>query len=308
MKILCVCLSATIQRTLRFGSFSVGKVNRTSDFREDASGKAVNSARVLNQLSPGCAEVICPVGRENGGRFLELAARDCMVVHAVEVGGKVRECWTLLGREGETSEVVADENGFSGDASENSEAFVSAFCGLLGGFDAVLFSGSRPVSFGADINKRICSEAKNNGKTLFVDFTGESLLSVLEDECSRPDVVKINEEEFLGTFYPALKSCPRSEKVDIVPLVLEKSSFYGVAFVVTAGSGPTIAASDGRLSRCESERIPPGKLLNTTACGDSFGAGFLFEFAEKRGMEEALRKGTWCASRNAESMVPGSVL
>lgn len=50
MKILCVCLNPAIQRTIVFDDFLINNVNRAKKFREDASGKGVNSCRVLNQI------------------------------------------------------------------------------------------------------------------------------------------------------------------------------------------------------------------------------------------------------------------
>ena len=43
-KILCVCMSSTIQRTITFENLTLTKVNRSRHYRIDASGKAVNSA------------------------------------------------------------------------------------------------------------------------------------------------------------------------------------------------------------------------------------------------------------------------
>ena len=63
---------------------------------------------------------------------------------------------------------------------------------------------------------------------------------------------------------------------------------------------------------CESGllRLPVAsvKALNTTACGDSFNAGFIYEYLKSKNFEQALKKGTWCAARNAESEAPGSII
>ena len=104
MRILCVCLSATIQRTVQFESFSVGEVNRTQTWREDASGKALNAARVLNQLEPGCSTALCPVGNANADHFLVLASRDNdLYVHPIYIEGNTRECWTILDTKNSTT-------------------------------------------------------------------------------------------------------------------------------------------------------------------------------------------------------------
>ena len=65
MKILCICLSSTIQRTIHFETLMLSKVNRSRNYRQDASGKAVNSARVLNQLEKNCTITLCPLGEKN---------------------------------------------------------------------------------------------------------------------------------------------------------------------------------------------------------------------------------------------------
>ena len=73
MKILCVCLNPAIQRTIVFDDFLINNVNRAKKFREDASGKGVNSCRVLNQIQKNISSVICPLGKENAERFINLS-------------------------------------------------------------------------------------------------------------------------------------------------------------------------------------------------------------------------------------------
>ncbi|HAP56468.1 MAG TPA: carbohydrate kinase, partial [Sphaerochaeta sp.] len=50
MKVLTVCLNPTFQNTLRFASFKIGEVNRASEHYLDASGKGMNTARIVSQL------------------------------------------------------------------------------------------------------------------------------------------------------------------------------------------------------------------------------------------------------------------
>ena len=124
MKIVMLCLSAGIQKTISFGSFAPGEVNRSKSYRYDASGKAINSARVLMQLA-GAADVaegssvaadsasvsvICPLGERNKDFFLEMARADGLNVKVVPVLGFTRECCTLLDeKSGQTTELVVDE-------------------------------------------------------------------------------------------------------------------------------------------------------------------------------------------------------
>ena len=109
-KILCICLSSTIQRTISFDSLALTKVNRSKHYRQDASGKAVNSARVLEQLQAGCSTVVCPLGEKNLTTFTDAAARDNLNLLYTTIPGLTRECWTLLDRTaGTTTELVVGE-------------------------------------------------------------------------------------------------------------------------------------------------------------------------------------------------------
>ena len=89
-KILCICLSSTLQRTITFENLTLAEVNRSKYYREDASGKAINSARVLNQLEPGCVQALCPLGEDNAGAFLKLVERDELALAYVPIPGKTR--------------------------------------------------------------------------------------------------------------------------------------------------------------------------------------------------------------------------
>ncbi len=117
MKILCICLSSGIQRTLSFENFCKGQVNRTSDFIENLSGKAVNTARVISQLKEQDAarfkkltvSVLCPEGKDNKAQFKFLAQKESFKVKTVTIKGRTRQCWTLLEKDGTTTEVIADE-------------------------------------------------------------------------------------------------------------------------------------------------------------------------------------------------------
>ena len=110
MKILCICLSSTIQRTIHFENLMISKVNRSKNYRQDASGKAVNSARVLNQLEQNCTTTLCPLGEKNLELFTTLAQKDGLSLKTLSIPGFTRECWTLLDDSANTTtELVVSE-------------------------------------------------------------------------------------------------------------------------------------------------------------------------------------------------------
>ena len=90
-KILCVCFSATYQRTVVFNSLKLNSVNRADHYGLYASGKAVNSARVLEQLQKGCEITVCPLG-VNSAEYITLAQSDGIELYWIDVPWKIREC------------------------------------------------------------------------------------------------------------------------------------------------------------------------------------------------------------------------
>ena len=302
MKILCVCLSATIQRTVQFNSLSVNSVNRTKNWREDASGKALNAARVLNQIEPGCSVALCPVGNANAERFMLLASNDSdLYVTPIYIEGSTRECWTLLDSTNETTtELVADEKqDLAHIAGAEAELKLLEFVRkYMSSFDALLFAGSRPLAWSANICSRICEVAHKAGKLILADFRGQDLLGTL-NICT-PQIIKINEEEFCQTFGINVQN-----ETELESAIAKKSEELKNIIVVTRGKKDTIAAQEGKTAKIAVETV---KAVNTTACGDSFAAGFLHDYLKNKNLESALKAGNHCAALNAQTIVPGSIL
>ncbi|MBP5587123.1 MAG: hypothetical protein J6X37_00135 [Treponema sp.] len=299
-KFLCICLSSTIQRTVSFDEVRLEKVNRSKHYRQDASGKAVNSARVLNQMQKGCAVCVCPLGQKNKELFLELASSDGLKIDYVEIPGFTRECWTLLdGTKATTTELVVGEPSFDFDRTSKENEICLLVEKELNECDAVLIAGSRPVYFSDDFISRISKMIFKSGKIFLADFHGKDLLSTLK--CGTPAAIKINDDEFISTF--GLDSDISDEVLK--EKIIEKSKELSSIVIVTRGTKSTFAADCGKFLEHPVEKL---RAVNTTACGDSFSAGFLYEYVLNSDLEKAIEKGTWCASRNAMSEVPGSIL
>lgn len=300
-KILCICLSSTIQRTISFDSLTLTKVNRSKKYRQDASGKAVNSARVLTQLEEGCATVVCPLGEKNLKTFTDDAARDNLNLLYTTIPGATRECWTLLDRTaGTTTELVVGEPVLESDEDKKTVAaaeikMLKVINDILPEVDAVLLAGSRPAIWSSDLYATISGMTQDAGKIFLADYIGQDLVKTLTTAV--PQIIKINEEEFRATF-PELAALPLKEAI------IKKSEELQNIVVVTRGTESTLAAVRSKYYECPTEKVAA---LNTTACGDSFNAGFLYEYVRSGDIEAALKKGTWCAARNAELEAPGAI-
>lgn len=293
-KILCICLSSTIQRSVTFEKVQLEHVNRSEHYVEHASGKAVNSARVLNQLEKGCVKTICPLGENNAQQFLKLAELDELDISYVTIPGSTRICWTLLDRTaGTTTELVVGEPIVQ--ISQQPEVkLLKLLVETLPSVDGVLLAGSRPNIWSKDLYAAIAGMTKDAGKIFLADYIGDDLQLTLKSVT--PDIIKINDEEFEKTF--------GFESVNLKTAITEKSRELQNMIVVTRGCDSTYAAKNGEFFECPAEVVKP---VNTTACGDSFNAGFLHEYLNNGDFMKALQKGTWAAARNAESEIPGSI-
>lgn len=308
--VIVVGLSPTLQKTILFDSLKIGGVNRSAGYRVDASGKAVNAARVLAQLGGVAVANVCPLGAENASFFLELASSDGLEVDFVEVPGRVRYCYTLVaGGASHATELVVSEPSASADYAAVAESLLARVAEKLDEADALVLAGSRPSFWPEDLYARICALAKESGRVLIADFHGKDLELALSRAV--PDIVKINEEEFSGTFGYAF---PLSER-ELAGHLAEKSAFFRNTIVVTRGEKDVFAASQGKAFR---RPVMPVRVLNAIGCGDAFTAGFIHSWLmddpsleanrDDEGMvARALERGIECASRNALSLRPGSI-
>lgn len=297
---VCICLSATIQKTIQFENLRLQNVNRSKNYIKDASGKAINSARVLNQLEPGSATAVCPLGKQNADEFIELSKKDGINLSTVKIPGFIRECWTLLDTEKHsTTELVVSEPKLKEDYSTTEEELLFLAHKEIERTQAVILAGSRPKIWSNELYPLIAKIAKSAGKIFLADYCGKDLTETLE--ICAPDIIKINEEEFSKTFnLPAFYN----ENV-LKELISSKSKELNNIVIVTRGTEPTFAAQKGIFTEFPAEKVIP---VNTTACGDSFNAGFLHEYLKTNDFQSALAKGTWCAARNAENLRPGSII
>lgn len=310
---LCICFSSTLQKTVTFPGVKLEAVNRSEHYRIDASGKAVNAARVLAQLEKDCVTTFCPLGENNYRLFERLAEQDNLNLIYSKIPGNTRECLTLLDKSANTTtEIVISEPPLkrTKDFEATERAIVQVHLPTyMKEADAVMLAGSRPSLWSDDVYPTLAKAAIDSGKILLVDYHGKDLLNTLK-LCS-PSIIKINEDEFGWTFGTPQndKSSPQDNKSASPEQLLKaqitaKSLELKNIIIVTRGSKSTFAANKGNFIECPTEKITP---VNTTACGDSFNAGFLYEYTNTANFEAALKKATWCAARNAESEVPGSI-
>lgn len=322
-KIITLCLSAGIQKTIEFSKIQLDKVNRSENYRFDIAGKAVNSARVLSQLTEKFEDhlsksdikqniiLICPLGEKNLDLWNELSNKENFSQKNILIPGYTRECCTLIEKEsGQVTELVVEEPKIQ---DRNQESKANELLSILekefsenphNKPKALLVAGSIPSYWDKNIIIKIGKLTKKYDILLMADFKGRTLLDLIPIKI--PEIIKINEEEFLETFYPKIFKQEASICDTILrDFIKEKSKELENIIIVTRGSKETILGNQGKILVQKVEEI---QIKNTIGCGDSFNAGFLYEYLSSKSLAKSLEMGTFAASRNAENIAPGCIL
>jgi 1-phosphofructokinase family hexose kinase len=303
-RFLTVGLNPVIQNTLAFGRLTKGEVNRTSEYRVDASGKGVNVARVLGQLGREAVH-LTQLGGPTRDWFLSMCEIDGLRVHWAESNSEIRICTTVIDRsDGSATELVEEAKPVE---AETAERILMEYQRVLPGCEAVIISGTKATGFTADLLPTMARLAAEAGKRLYLDIKGTDLLACLP---FRPVAVKPNLEELLQTRLPTegTELQPEVDEGSLRKFVAaagrEYADNYGTSLIVTRGPRPTLFWTSGELLECPTKHID---VLNPIGSGDSFTAGLAVALEEGANLVEAVAEGSRLGALNAERLKPGSI-
>ncbi len=303
--ILCICLNPTLQRTIVFSGWKRGEVNRALKGRLDASGKGVNTARIIHQYEDERFDSVhlTHAGGPEALLFLRSCESDGLKVEAVDAG-LVRTCTTLIDDDdGTVTELIEPSVPVGGEAAAELKR---RFSDLLPGTSAVVLSGSVAPGYPVGLFSEFCREASKMQVPVVADFRGQMLLDAL---AHRPAAVKINLMEFAATFgIPGAEDAGEQgddrEIVEAAWPVLERLERDGIPFVLSRGSKDTMYVSSGKRRLVP---VPAVRVVNTIGCGDAFTAGLSMAVAAGESIERGIELGHSLAGRNALLLKPGAL-
>ena len=299
---LTVCMNPTLQKTLVFPGLVKDTVNRTAEFRLDASGKGINVCRVLAQLGRDCCH-LTQLGGELRSLFLDLCGQDGLRVEWVESSSPIRFCYTLLDRSDKSVTELVEEGERVGEGT--AERLLEAFSVLIGQFSALIISGTKAAGFPDTLVPDMVRMAKAGGCRVILDVKGKDLLNSLP--CS-PDIIKPNLFEFASTFAPEMVSGTgvKYNEADVREwtgrIWTELRGKYPCSLVLTRGADSVLYSEKGELAEYAFESVEP---LNTTGSGDAFTAGLASALEDGASLREAVAEGARCGALNAASVRPG---
>lgn len=299
---LVVCLNPTIQKTIILNELIENEVNRSPEYRTDAAGKGVNTTRILNHL--GADAVHLTQSGDRGKYLQELIERDNLTLVTAPNTSYIRTCTTLINKSNGTVTEIVEESPPIDNGAE--KKIMDLHKNLLMETENVIIAGSKALGFGDTIFPKMVKLAKASGKTVILDYRGKDLLNSIP---YKPDIIKINFPEFVSTFFQDSLIGEHEENLELKAMVIEKMkellSVYGIRTILTRGTMPVLYIDSDAVIK--EEEIRQVKTVNTIGCGDAVTAGLAYKLNIGANLDEAVRFGIECGSKNAALLRPGVI-
>lgn len=285
--IMTITLNASIDKAYHMDArLENGTVMRVKDVRNSAGGKGLNVARAIRLCG---AEVKASglVGGYNGSYLEALLSQDGVSHEFYHIEGETRSCINILDEVYGSTEYL--EPGCQ-VTEEEEMGFLKKFPELIKDSSVVTMSGSVPRGMSKDIYQKMILLAKEAGKQVILDTSGETLEQGIS---ACPDLIKPNREEMELLFHEKIESR------EALIADAEKLFRQGIPNVVVSLGG------DGALMVCEQGvfqgKPPKIKPVNTVGCGDSMVAAFAVAMERGDEPKEVLKFAAAVATANALS-------
>lgn len=291
--ITTVTLNASIDKAYFMDeAIENGTVMRVCRVQNTAGGKGLNVARAAK----ACGEAVKATGMAggyNGKYLLALLDKDGVSHDFVEIQGETRSCINILDPKYGSTEYLEPGCEITG---EEERIFLERFPEMIADSEIVTISGSIPKGMHRDVYYRMIVQAKEMGKQVILDSSGELLEQGMR---ALPTMIKPNQDELALLFHR------RIESRDEVIRCAQQLHKQGIPYVVISLGG------DGALLVCENGVIhgkpPKVQVVNTVGCGDSMVGAFAVALRRGYAPEEMMRYAVAVATANALSPGTGDV-
>ena len=223
-----------------------GTVMRVSRCRNSAGGKGLNVARAVKL----CGEKVQATGLTGGfnGKYLEsLLEKNEVQYQFLHIAGETRCCINILDECYGSTEYL--EPGCE-VAAEEEDRFLQRFPEIIQKSKIITISGSVPRGISKNIYAKMISKAKEMGKKVILDTSGELLKEGIK---AKPTVVKPNQDEIELLYEVEIHT------IEDVIKYARKIYEQGIPYVVISLGG------EGALMVCEEGGVP-GKTAETGGC------------------------------------------
>lgn len=249
---------------------------RTDRILDSVGGKGLNSAVVLNHLGVETTSIGFFAGNI-GEELIGIIKEYGINIIPVWVGGTTRVAHVIADRKSKIhSHVIAGQMTVN---SAQADEFKKQFARQLVNADSVIFAGSVPISMHPDFYQSLIMLAKEKNVPTLVDAQKEVMRESIK---AKPDIVKMNWEEFGWTFDKKWE--------DIDELIAQAKDFYENQeiknLVITMSKEGILAITREGIYFAKAPLQVP---LNAAGAGDAVSSALAVKLHEGASWEEAMR-------------------
>lgn len=263
-----------------------GSSHRVEKTVENVAGKGLNQSIVLSRL--GTEPLYLSFVSENPAHLMNKTLDElAFPTRRVPIACGIRENIKVIDKNG----IGTEFNGAGGPVREEELNLLlsevdKAPCGILS------VCGSIPSPVGKDIYRTIIARAKERGKTVVLDTSGDALRYGLE---AHPDLVKPNRQEMAGFFGVDETALYDKQNVaDYASLIFQK---YGTAVICTLDVDGSLYVGREGIFLIDALPVP---LRGFAGAGDTYLAAFIHAFF---GCGKRLEQSLALASRAAGAKI-----
>lgn len=288
--ITTITLNVAVDKAYQVDAFVNGEVNRVNKVTNTAGGKGLNVAKVAKI----CGEDVVASGFVGGhaGAYVEDLLKESGVKsNFVHTKNETRSCINILAADGSSTEFL--EPGAEVYADEV-QTFLEQFPQIVDESDVITISGSVPKGIGTDMYGKLISMAKEKGKKIILDTSGDLLKEGIK---ACPTMIKPNTDEIEALLGISVNN------MDEVIASAKKLQAMGIEVVVVSlGKDGALVVTKDAVYQGKPPKI---ETVNTVGCGDSMVAAFAVGFARGYAIEETLKYAVAVSAANALTMATG---
>ena len=289
--ITTITLNVAIDKAYQVDFFQTGEVNRVKKCTNTAGGKGLNVAKVA-KISGEEVAASGFLGGHAGAYVEDMLKVEGVTCDFVHTKNETRSCINILADDGSTTEFL--EPGAE-IYPEELQQFLDKFPQIVEKSDVITISGSVPKGIGTDMYGKLIAMAKEKGKKVILDTSGELLKQGID---AKPTMIKPNTDEI-----QALLGISVNNREELISSAKKLQSMGIEVVVVSLGKDGALVVTDEGVYQGKPPKIQP---VNTVGCGDSMVAAFAVGFARGYDIEETLRYAVAVSAANALTMATGN--
>ncbi len=285
--ILTVCPNTALDKIIFIKEWIPGTPMRTNHVVTCVGGKGLNSAVVLRHLGAETVGMGFFAGN-TGKELIELLKEYGIVPEPVWVGGTNRIAHVIAEEKTNIhSHVITGEVIVS---PEQKLEFIDKFIKRMKDAEWVIFAGSLPPSMNDDFYAELITIAKEARVPSLIDSQKQYIIEAIK---AKPDIVKLNWEEFEWTFNKKAET--------LESLILQAKQLYKNEeiknLVMTLGKNGMLAfTTEGNYLA----KAPIQKPVNAAGAGDAVSSTLAYRLSKGDSWESALK---WSSAVSAATVL-----